>query len=78
MKKISMNNLPEGTSGKIVEIYNQKEFTRLADFGVISGSVIKCVKRNKGIGAYLIKGCVIALRNEDSEKITVETGVNYE
>ncbi len=47
---------------------------RLLDIGLVSGTVVECI----GISpmgdpkAYLIRGAVIAIRNEDSENICVK------
>ena len=46
---------------------------RMADLGIINGTVVQCILKRKrgGIAAYSIRGSTIALRNEDAEKITV-------
>lgn len=47
---------------------------RLLDLGVIKGTIIEVLQKSP-FGdpiAYFIKGAVIALRNEDAEKITVK------
>lgn len=46
---------------------------RLQDLGLIEGTRVKCVLKSPAgnPAAYLIRGAVIALRNEDSEKIFV-------
>ena len=45
---------------------------RLYDIGLIEGTEVKCVGRSPcgGISAFLIRGAVIALRDEDSFNIT--------
>lgn len=45
---------------------------RLCDIGLIEGTEVKCVGRSPcgGISAFLIRGAVIALRDEDSSLIT--------
>lgn len=79
MKKIiTMNQLMEGETAIIIKDDKQKIFSRFVDLGITRGTKIKCVKRNKGIGAYLIRGCVIAIRDEDCKDFFVETGENYE
>lgn len=47
---------------------------RLQDLGIVKNSKIECVLKSpfKDPCAYLIKGCVIAIRNEDAKKILVE------
>lgn len=69
---IKMNSLPEGMTGRIKK--TDKINLNLSDFGIIEGTQIKCVKKSKGIGAYMIKGCVIALRDEECSKIILEIG----
>ncbi|MBR2876905.1 MAG: ferrous iron transport protein A [Clostridia bacterium] len=46
---------------------------RLYDIGLTKGSVVKVLHESpsKSPRAYLIRGCVIALRNCDAEKIIV-------
>ncbi len=46
---------------------------RLYDIGLIEGTAVKCVGRSPsgGISAFLIRGAVIALRDEDSKLIAV-------
>ena len=45
---------------------------RLCDIGLIEGTEVKCVGRSPcgGISAFLIRGAVIALRDEESSLIT--------
>jgi len=47
---------------------------RLQDIGLIPGTVVTCVQKSPcgDPVAYLIKGALIAIRCEDSDKITVE------
>lgn len=44
---------------------------RLQDMGFVNGSLVKCVLKSPSGNptAYLIKGAVIALRNEDAKNI---------
>ena len=46
---------------------------RLPDFGLIAGTRIQCVLKSPhgNPAAYLIKGAIIALRNEDAESVAV-------
>ena len=69
---VKLSSLPEGTNGIITKI-DEINHT-FYDLGIIEGTVVKCVKKNKGIGAYLIKDCVIALRDEETRKIFIEIG----
>ena len=47
---------------------------RLLDIGLTYGTNIRCVGKSPmgDPAAYLVRGAVIALRSEDTEKITVE------
>ncbi|MEG2322315.1 MAG: FeoA family protein [Bacilli bacterium] len=47
---------------------------RLLDIGLINGTKVECMMKSP-LGnpiAYLIRGAVIAIRNEDSSKIVVD------
>lgn len=44
---------------------------RLMDLGFTEGAKVTCVLCGNGINAYLVRGAVIALRNEDSSKVQV-------
>lgn len=44
---------------------------RLMDLGFTKGAKVTCVLCGSGIKAYLVRGAVIALRNEDSDKVQV-------
>lgn len=73
IKKLS--EVPIG-SKVIVEniLSDDKSKDRLLDLGVIKGTIIEVLQKSP-FGdpiAYFIKGAVIALRNEDAEKITVK------
>ena len=47
---------------------------RLQDLGIIKNSKIECVLKSpfNDPKAYLIRGCIIAIRNEDAKDILVE------
>lgn len=44
---------------------------RLMDLGFTKGTTVTCVLCGSGIKAYLVRGAVIALRNEDADKVPV-------
>lgn len=44
---------------------------RLMDLGFTIGTTVTCVLCGSGIKAYLVRGAVIALRNEDADKVPV-------
>ena len=70
-----LSDLKEGEKARVIRLQNGNEIKRrLQDIGVIPGTIIKCVLKSP-LGdpvCYLIKGALIAIRNEDSDKITVE------
>lgn len=41
------------------------------DLGFTKGTTVTCVLCGSGIKAYLVRGAVIALRNEDADKVPV-------
>ena len=66
--------LKVGQSGTVVSVNARGgELRRLLDIGIVSGTKISCVLKSPlgDPSAFLIRGAVIALRNEDSSKITV-------
>lgn len=70
----TLSELKTGETAIINNVTTDELFKkRLFDIGVIKGSVVK-VLHSSPCGdprAYLIKGCVIALRNCDAQKISV-------
>ena len=62
-------------SARIIFLGNDERMTgRLQDLGFISGAEVSCVlqKARRNIAAYLVRGAVIALREEDSRYILVD------
>ena len=74
-KLFTLDMLREGESGRVIRLENKGALRRrLQDIGVINGTVIKCVS-DSPFGdprAYLIRGAVIALRNNDSKDIEIQ------
>lgn len=71
----TLDTLPIGKSAKIHSLTsNNLERRRMLDFGLIPGSQITAVYKSPfgNPTAYLIKGTVIALRNEDAKKILID------
>lgn len=65
----------EGTSAKVIGLMNEGSMRRrLQDIGLIEGTPVLCLQRSPSGDpiAYLIRGAVIALREEDSSKVLVE------
>lgn len=72
--KVSLNTLNEGQEAKVDTILSNSTIRRrLQDIGVVNGTIIKCILKSPSGDpvAYLIKGAIIALRQEDAEKIIV-------
>lgn len=75
MSKIpTLNELKQGQKARVMKVTSKGTIRRrLQDMGFIEGSLVECLQRSP-LGdptAYLIKGCVIALRAEDSANILV-------
>lgn len=71
----SLNELPEGKTARVKELGNTGSMRRrLQDIGLIEGTDVKCLQKSPAGDpiAYYIRGAVIALRSEDSVKISVQ------
>lgn len=65
----------EGTSATVRRLLNEGSMRRrLQDIGLIEGTPVLCLQKSPSGDpiAYLIRGAVIALREEDSSKIIVD------
>ena len=75
----ALKDLKVGEQATVMEIQTEGSMRRrFIDIGLIESSVIKCVGVSP-LGnpkAYLIKGAVIAIRNNDCANILVSTEVN--
>ena len=49
---------------------------RLMELGLTEGAEVSCVLCGSGIRAYLIRGAVIALRDEDRQRIKIKPQKN--
>ncbi len=70
----SLFSLSEGMCARVTQLRNDGSMRRrLQDLGLIEGTRIECLQRSPSGDptAYLIRGAVIALREEDSSKIIV-------
>lgn len=68
-------NMRVGTSARVKKLLNEGSMRRrLQDIGLIEGTSVLCLLKSPSGDpiAYLIRGAVIALREEDSSKILVE------
>lgn len=64
-----------GDSAHVVSISNKSSISRrLLDIGLIPGTKVECVLISpaKNPKAYMIRGAVIAIRNEDAFDIDIE------
>lgn len=73
--KVKLCSLIPGQWGTVAECEDNGRniAARLRDMGLTNGSVVECVMKSP-LGeptAYLIKGCVIALRQEDAATVTL-------
>lgn len=70
-----LSSLHPGQRGRIAGMHVAEDIgQRLRDMGFVRGAVIECVYASP-FGdpvAYFVKGTLIAVRNEDAEKIEVE------
>lgn len=67
-------SLAEGETAVVSELLNSGSIRRrLQDIGLIRGTPVSCFLRGAAgdISAFLIRGAVIALRREDSERVIV-------
>ncbi len=72
---LSLVDIPVGGSARVVNILTiGANRRRLLDLGLVPDSIIKVIRRSPAGNptAYLIKGTMIALRNEDARQILVE------
>ena len=71
----SLNKVTINEEYIVVNVKNKNDLTlkRLMDLGIIKNTIIKAIHKSPSGNptAYLVRGTVIALRNEDSQKITV-------
>ncbi|MBR5516064.1 MAG: ferrous iron transport protein A [Clostridia bacterium] len=75
MEILSMYDLKEGQSGKITEVDCKSDIKRrLMELGIIKGSLVKCVLSApfNSIKAYSVMGSVIAVREADARRVTVQ------
>lgn len=76
--KITLNQIKVGNKAVICKLHNGDGIRRrLLDMGMIPGTVVESVMKSPGGDptAYLIRGALVALREEESMQIEVE---NYE
>lgn len=73
---ISLNNLPIGKTGYVNSLISDgNERRRMLDLGVVPNTKIEALYKSPSGDpiAYFIRGAVIALRNEDAQKIYISS-----
>lgn len=79
MMEITVMPLSKSSVGENLKVIavrlNKQKKRRLSDLGILPGTKIKVLQRSPcgDPVAYFVRGTVIALRNEDTKKIIVET-----
>ncbi len=71
----TLDKLPIGHRGKVASLLSTGiERRRMLDLGLIKGTVVEALQRSPAGDptAYFIRGTVIALRNEDANKILLD------
>ena len=74
----TLNLLPIGESARIVRLTSVgSQRRRMQELGFINSTTVKALCKSPcgGAVAYQVRGTVIALRNQDAEKIICERGV---
>ena len=75
MTLLSLNHLPIGRKGTVLSLESDGfERRRMLDLGLIQGTIVEALQRSPSGDpiAYFIRGAVIALRDEDARKITIQ------
>ena len=74
MTTLTLNELPLGYNGKVQELRSYgSERRRMLDLGLVRNTPVRPLFQSPSGDpiAYLIRGTVIALRNEDAQKILI-------
>lgn len=75
MRQFPLCDMETNTYATVVKLETEGELRhRLMDIGLVEGTTVECVRKSPAGDpkAYLIRGAVIALRNEDAATVTVE------
>ena len=75
MKEISLNMLALNQKGKVKRVMNELIIKRrLLDLGITEKTLIEKKLENitKNLSAYLFRNTLVAIRNEDAEKVIIE------
>lgn len=72
--KFKLSDLKVGEYGTVVSLdTDEKIKRRLLDIGLVPGTKVECLLKSP-LGepkAYNIRGCILALRSEDTKKISI-------
>ncbi len=74
-ERMELCRIELGQHATVRELKNESSMRRrLCDIGLIEGTVVECVGQSPSGDpkAYLIRGAVIAIRNQDGKHILVE------
>lgn len=72
---LSLNDIKPNEKAVVLSVHLEGNLKRrLLDLGLIENTLVECVGKSPAGDpkAYLIRGAVIALRSEDSKKISVK------
>ena len=75
MRQFPLCDMSTNTYATVVSLETKGELRRrLMDIGLVEGTTVECVRKSPAGDpkAYLIRGAVIALRNEDAATIIME------
>lgn len=71
---LSLNNLEIGQKGKVEKLLSKgNERRRMLDLGLIKGTTVEAIQKSPSGDpiAYSIRGAVIAIRDQDAQKVLV-------
>lgn len=79
-RKGTLNHLAVGRCGIVMSVEGADAMQqRLRDIGIVEGTTIVCVGESpmRDPRAYLIRGCVMALRQKDGNEIAIQEVMNH-
>lgn len=74
MNDLSLNLLEIGKKASVISVNSDELIKRrLLDMGLVENSIVECILESpfKDPRAYLIKGALVAIRNDDAKQIVV-------
>ena len=75
MREIPLCDMEKGQKGRVIRLETKSELRkRLRELGLLEKTTVECVRESPAGDpkAYLIRGAVIALRNEDAAAVFAE------